>query len=370
MSSSQMVPEDSAVHRTFFAMDTVVRIVLYGTRCKEELLDLAEAEVLRLERLWSRFEGDSEVSRINRRTKRHCIAKKKSKRKGIRISPETEELLALALRITEASNGAFDIALDLLMDGYELGNPFRPPLFSLLFLLFPRFFLRRRDSRIPRGLKKDQWALLGRLVLDRENHTAFLEGPGRFLDLGGIGKGASADLAADLLFREAARTEVFLSGVLIDMGGNVLVRGRKKAGGEEAPARPEEEIPPSGKRESWRIGVRAPGKATSEVCGYLEVSEGSVSTSAIYERPKHILDPRQGKPAESDLVSATVLAPTAAEADALSTAVFVLGKEEGTRLLESWPSAGGVLITKKGEILPIAEADHRFQFLAPLPKGK
>lgn len=360
MTSPKEVPEGASTHRTFFAMDTVVRVVLYGSKSGEELLDLAQEEVLRLERLWSRFERESEISRINRMAKKNSTAKKKSPGRGIEVTRETEKLLHLALEVHKASGGAFDITIAPIMDRYGFGNKEYNPLLSFFSSSSFRSY-RKRGARqwcgtqqgrgAPQGRGTRQGRAKGGLSLDREKHTVLLEAPGRALDLGGIGKGAAADLAADLVFREAGKRGCSVRGVLIDMGGNVLVRGKRRGRREQG--------------ESWRIGVRRPEGAASEICGYLDVSQGAVSTSAAYERWKHIMDPRRGKPAVSDLVSATVFAPTAAEADALSTAVFVLGKEKGTRLLEFWPSAGGVLITRKGKIFSLAEAAKKFQSHGP-----
>ena len=107
----------------------------------------------------------------------------------------------------------------------------------------------------------------------------------------------------------------------------------------------------------WRIGVRHPREA-GQLIGVLTLSGGAVVTSGDYERAftvdgkryHHILDPATGLPATS-LASVTMVAPTAMEADALSTAVFVLGPERGLALVESLPGAEAILVTPDLDVL-------------------
>ncbi|MEW5785818.1 MAG: FAD:protein FMN transferase, partial [Bacillota bacterium] len=107
----------------------------------------------------------------------------------------------------------------------------------------------------------------------------------------------------------------------------------------------------------WRIGIRHPRNADRYV-GVIPLSGGAVVTSGDYERFfeqddvrfHHILDPKTGQPARS-LISVTITAPTAMEADVLSTAVFVLGPERGMALVESLSGVEAVLVTPEMEIL-------------------
>jgi thiamine biosynthesis lipoprotein len=158
-------------------------------------------------------------------------------------------------------------------------------------------------------------------------------------DLGGIAKGAVVDLTADYLATEGY--EEFL----IDAGGDILVSGLKQG------------------RTPWRIAIRHP-RDSQAVLGVVALGQKgkriAVVTSGDYERYfeqdgeryHHILDPRSGYPAQS-LVSVTVVASTCALADALSTAVFVLGPERGLDLLARFPDAEGLLIAEReGTLVP------------------
>ncbi len=149
------------------------------------------------------------------------------------------------------------------------------------------------------------------VVLDAEAQTVTLLRP-MTLDLGAVAKGLAIDLAAREL-------EAF-QGCLINAGGDVLVRGT------------------DAEDEAWTVGVRHP-RELDELIACLRVTDAAVCTSGDYlrragdGRGHHILDPATGGSASST-ISATVVAPTAVVADALSTAVFVLGAEAGLRLLE------------------------------------
>ncbi|AWW37031.1 FAD:protein FMN transferase [Streptomyces cadmiisoli] len=120
--------------------------------------------------------------------------------------------------------------------------------------------------------------------------------PGRGLDPCAVVKGWSVQRAAELLTAAGVRR------FCLNAGGDVVV-----AGGP------------------WRVGVRHPDDA-GRVCAVLELTDGAVATSALYERGGHIVDGRTGRPA-TGLLSVTVVAPTLTEADAAATAAFALGPE-------------------------------------------
>jgi len=162
-------------------------------------------------------------------------------------------------------------------------------------------------------------------------------------DLGGIAKGAVVDLTADHLLEQG------YEDFLLDAGGDILVSGLKQG------------------RTPWRIAIRNP-RESQDVLGVLNLGgKGeriAVVTSGDYERYfeqggvryHHILDPRSGFPARS-LVSVTIVAPTCALADALSTAVFVLGPEDGLDLLGQFPDAEGLLIAERAGDLVAWKSD-------------
>lgn len=170
-----------------------------------------------------------------------------------------------------------------------------------------------------------------RIVLDRAARTLFLPEAGMKIGLGGIAKGYALQRAGELL-RERG-----FEDFLIVSGGQVYARGTR--GGR-----------------AWRVGVRDPRGERGEIFATLPLGGGSLSTSADNEsffvadgvRYHHILDPRTGWPSKG-LRSATVLAADPTVADALSTAVMVLGRERGLAVAERL-GAGALTVDEHGEV--------------------
>jgi thiamine biosynthesis lipoprotein len=137
------------------------------------------------------------------------------------------------------------------------------------------------------------------------------------LDLGGIGKGYAVEAARRLLLKKKVKSAI------IDMHSSIAVIG-----------------------DGWRVGIQGPrvqGLGSRKIIGVVVLNNGdALSTSGQYEQPGHIVDPRSGKPADKCL-SVTVVAKDAALADALSTAVFVLGPADGWQLLEKFKAKAFVI---------------------------
>ena len=132
------------------------------------------------------------------------------------------------------------------------------------------------------------------------------------LDAGGIAKGWIADELSDLL------ADCGLSGSIVNLGGNVMVRGEKPTG------------------EAWRVGIRDP-KNPGNLLGAVSLREGSAVTSGTYERSfrkdgalyHHVLDPRTGMPVDTDVAGVTVVARRSIDAEGFSTTLLALGMERG-----------------------------------------
>ena len=161
---------------------------------------------------------------------------------------------------------------------------------------------------------------------------------GAQLDLGGIAKGYAADLLRAQLEKEG------VTSATLDLGGDVFVMGRKTDGSD------------------WRIAVKDPAD-TESYLGVVSAADKFIVTSGVYERYfeengvryHHILDPKTGCPAESGLVSVTVLCKNGAWADALSTACFVLGTDKALALRDGLAAQGVafelVFVTDDGRVL-------------------
>jgi FAD:protein FMN transferase len=235
-----------------------------------------------VERHCSRFDPDSEVMHLTRHAG-----------EAVTVSSILFQAVQFALSVAELSDGAFDPTVGGRLEG----------------LGFNRHYVTGAlvSTELPDDGASPSYA---DVVLDDVRGTITLVRP-LILDLGAVVKGLAIDLAA----KELAP----LGNFSIDAGGDIYVAGRNEAG------------------TAWRIGVRHP-RQPEALAAVLHVSDLAVCTSGDYERPAatlghHIVNPRSGQ-SPHDVASVTVVAPNAMLADALSTAVFVLGPRRGLQLLE------------------------------------
>jgi len=294
---------------TGIAMDTFVKVDIYSTAGSGEagLMEEAAGSVLeefqRLDTRFNRFKPASEISRINA-----------SAGEWVATDDEILSVLASAREYTQITGGAFDITVGPLVDLWGFGT---------------------ENPEVPSPAEiRDVLGLIdgSKMIIDRPNKRVKLT-PGMSLDPGGILKGYAVDRAATRLREEGIRT------ALIDAGGNIYVLGRKERG-------------------PWRIGIQHP-RSPDNVIAVVSVDENkALATSGDYQRffeadghrYHHILDPRTGRPSRH-LVSATVIADSAMEADALSTGVFVLGPDKGMDLVERLPGVEAVLVDREMNVV-------------------
>jgi thiamine biosynthesis lipoprotein len=177
-----------------------------------------------------------------------------------------------------------------------------------------------------------------KVELDREAKTLRLAAAGMRLDLGAIAKGFAADEARRILMSAGVKAAI------VDLGGNIYALGEKRDGSP------------------WRIGIQVPRPESEVQRGvYLGVIEGrdiTLVTSGVYERffekdglrYHHILDLGTGYPVRNGLVSVTIVSGTSADADALSTSIFALGKRRGLELAERLGGVAVVMVDEDGRI--------------------
>jgi thiamine biosynthesis lipoprotein len=269
-----------------------------ATEWAVEALDLVD----RLEQQMTVYRDTSEISRLNRA----------AGEREVEVEPRLFELLRQAVELHRATGGAYDITSGPLSKVWG-------------------FF--RRAGRMPSCA--DLQEALGavgsqHLSLDCERWTIRFSMPGVEINLGSIGKGYALDRAAELLEQHGVADFLLHGG-----RSSVLARGSRA--GEAAPG--------------WRIGVRDPLRPDQRL-GEVRVRNRALATSGsgqqfFYHEGKrygHILDPRTGRPADA-LLSATVLAPTAAEADSISTAFFVMGLAPARAFCRQRADLGAVLVT-------------------------
>lgn len=282
---------------THLGMGTVMTHTAHGGRSQAALAAL-HAESERLEKLLSRYQPGSDIAQMNRDAGLRHTA----------IHAETSAVLSEALRLSAMTDGAFDATIGPLVDLWDYRHATAPP--SPQRIRQARLAVNHRD-----------------LLLFAESGEAMLRRPGQSLDLGGIGKGFASDAFIRLL------AEHGIESAYSNLGGNVSTLGCKPDGSP------------------WRVGIRHP-RGEGAICA-LAVTDLSVVTSGDYERYftdatgkryHHILDPRTGYPAQSGLVSVTVVGPSAMTADGFSTALFVAGLERAIALLRQAEPMQAVLI--------------------------
>ncbi len=245
-----------------------------------EQLDLVEGTM-------SRFDPDSDLSRLNRWEGPEPYA----------ATEELARMLALALDVGARSDGAFDVTVGPLMTlwGFDArtGRATLPTADEIA------------AARARCGLDK--------LSVDTANATVRKSRPDVDVDLSGIAKGLAVDQVSDAL---SARG---LARHLVEVGGEVRARGTNRAGVD------------------WRVGVEDPRAGVREIGQVVALSEMAMATSGDYRnfyeigdrRISHTMDPHTGLPVEHPVAAVTVLHPRCAEADAWATALMVLGLEQG-----------------------------------------
>ncbi len=286
-------------------MGTSVEITVSHGEAKqaEHAVEAAFQEVDRVDFLMSNYRSDSEVSRISRN----------AGKKEILVSPETLEVIERALFFSRLSGGAFDITIG--------------PVFRLWNF---------RERKTPdEALLRENLKRLGyrKVRVDSAHSSVFLDEPGMEIDLGAIAKGYAVDRACQALGKKG------VENFLVNAGGDLKAHGEKEPG-----------VP-------WVVGIQHP-RLPSEFIAKLRPRNAAVATSGDYEkffvkegeRYHHILNPVTGKPARQ-CQSVTVMAPSAMDADALATAVFVLGPAKGLSLLAKIANAHGIIVNARGNVL-------------------
>jgi thiamine biosynthesis lipoprotein len=293
------------------AMATLFEVVLpFGAPGAHELAAAAFAEIDRLEQQLTVYRDTSEVSRLNRLAPLVHVP----------VEPGLFDLLSRAAQLTEATGGAFDVTAGALIKAWG-------------FYRGPR--------RVPADAEREE-ALrrvgMRHVVLDPERRTVRYLCPGLEINLGSIGKGYALDRAAAVLREEYGTASALLHG------GHSSVY----AIGTEP-----------GERRGWAVGLRHPWEPERRLA-LVRLRDRALGTSAAtfqhleYNGRKlgHVLDPRTGWPAEG-MASATAVAPTAAEADALATAFYVLGVEAAQGYCAAHPEVGAVLLPAGDAACPV-----------------
>jgi FAD:protein FMN transferase len=300
-----------------FALGTVCRVSVYG-RDAPKAVDAVFTRLAEIERRMSANLPASEVSLVSANAGKAPVA----------VSEDTYFVLGVALEYARLTEGAFDPTVGPLVKLWGIGTD---------------------DARVPSRAEIDAARALvdyRGVKTDDATRSVFLERAGMALDLGAIAKGYAADEAAAILRKGGVKRAI------IDLGGNIYVIGSKAKG------------------KPFRIGIQDPAQERNRYIGILPAENLTLVTSGAYERffteggkrYHHILDIATGYPAESGLVSVTIIAPKSIRADALSTSVFILGRERGAALLAGQAGVSAILVSADGTIDLLGQGAAGFEF--------
>lgn len=287
----RLAQKPTTLHETRLLMGTIINLSVVSDDAAQGQQAIAAtfAEMERLIALFNWRQAGSPLAILNQT--------------GMLAQPPAElvEILQEAHRYSTLSQGAFDVTIQPLLEAVRTGTA---------------------------TAKTEPLVNYRRLTLSAEQIS--LE-PGMQITLDGIAKGRVVDGATAVLQAQG------FGNILVEAGGDLLARGFRADG------------------QPWHVGITDP-RQTDKMLNSFQLTERAIATSGDYQHSfsqdfssHHIVDPRTGvSPAE--LASVTVLAPTAAAADALSTAVMVLGSEAGLALIDQLPDTEALLVTKKMQI--------------------
>lgn len=290
---------------TAFFMGTFVEVTCENPKVAE----IVFKEFERLEKICNLFDEDSELSRLNAKGE-------------LVVSRDMFDLLMKARVFYEMTDGAFDVTI------------------APVSCLWKKAI---KTGQMPR--QEDIISLLpnvgfDNIYLDEKTRNVKLLKEGVRIDLGGIAKGYALDRSISKL------KESGIASVLVNAGGHVYCFGKNHG-------------------HPWQVGIRDP-RHEDRVIERITLEDRAVATSGDYEqffifqnkRYSHIINPKTGYPAESGIVSATVIACDVLTADCLATAFVVLGADKSSRVLRRFQNVKAKLITEDGKILNLSSAKN------------
>ena len=284
-----------SVTRQTFALDTVINI----TTEEKDSDKISEAFNLcnKYEKIFSRTNPESKLYLLNSGSSE--------------LTEDIEKVLSFSLDISRLTNGAFDITVAPLVDLWNIKERKTPPTANEI------------ESALSAIGYED-------ITLTPINLN------GKTIDMGAVAKGYIADKLAEY-FREKG-----VEKAIIDLGGNVVLIGE------------------------YKVGIRSPFNP-EEIFATITAKDKSAVTSGAYQRYfeyegkryHHIIDPRTGYPSDSGIASVTVISPSSMQADALSTAIFVMGKDS-ISLCDIFPDTDAIIIMENGDVITTENFEKKY----------
>ena len=290
-----------------------ITLVAADSVTAERYIDTVIAEVTRIENLISDWKPESQVSRVNRNAGITPVP----------VDPEVLELTERAIRVSEWTQGAFDISFAAMEKIWRFdGSMTRMP---------SREAVKKAVEKV--GYKN--------IVVDRKKGTVFLRLKGMKIGFGALGEGYAADRCRDMMLARGIKAGI------VNGSGDMSTWGTQ----------------PGGK--AWTVGITDPF-SRGDLYAVVPLREGAVTTSGSYEkyvelngkRYAHIINPATGYPA-TGLISVTVFGPSAERANSFSTSIMVMGKDAGFRLLRKFPQYSCIMVSDKGTFYTSQKIDLR-----------
>lgn len=284
-------------------MGTEVTVYLWhdDDEAGQNAVNAVFAEVARIDQLMSTYIEDSEMSSINRGAAEEPVA----------IGDELFGLILRSLDLSVLTRGAFDITYDSVGQHYDFREGRRPD-----------------DETISAELPRLNYRFV---EPNRDDNSIRFTQPGVRINLGGIAKGYAVERGIDVVRRFG------VAHARVTAGGDSRLLGDRRG-------------------QPWMVGVQNP-RDSDQVAVTIPLENEAISTSGDYERYfmeggeryHHIIEPSTGQPV-SDVRSTTIIGPDAVLTDALSTSVFVMGVDQGLRLIATLPDYEGIVIDAEGQM--------------------
>lgn len=311
--------KEANIHeKTEFMMDTIINLKIYDGE-NEKAMEEGIARIAEIEKIMSAHLEDSDLSNIN----------KNAGIKPVKVDRELYNIIEKSIEIAEKSNGAYEPSIGPLVELWNIKES-----------------SSERDSIPTKEEIESAKSLVNYKNIELlEDNQVYLKDKGMKLDLGGIVKGYAADEVKDIFVENGVKSAI------IDLGGNIYTIGTKVDGS------------------SWNIGIQNPIDTESKYIGVLELNNKTIVTSGDYERYfeyngeryHHIIDSKTGYPSQSGLSGISIISDNSMEADALSTAVFVLGKDKGIELLKEYSEIDGIYILKDKNVFIDKNLENGFK---------
>lgn len=311
--------EITPVSRETFALGTIIDFKIYNKDQDKanEVIDECIERIKDIEKKMSANIDSSEVMTVN----------ENAGKQSVKVSNEAMYVAKKSFEYSNLTNGKFNLTVYPLVNLWGIGT---------------------ENARVPSQSEIDEAISninYNDVVFDETKNTIYLKRENQGIDLGAIAKGYVGDEIKKIFI------ENDIKSAFVNLGGNVMAYETKVDGSK------------------WRIGIQNPLDTRGEYLGVVNVKNKSIVTSGNYERYfeqdgkryHHILDATIGYPADTGIISTSIITESGIDADALSTSVYLIGLDEGMKLIESLDGVEAIFVTKDKEVYTTSGLKDNFE---------